>query len=46
MWPFKQPSHTFWNLQWLEHNLLAGGGLAMRHLKKLRSKKLFIKEER
>jgi hypothetical protein len=32
LWPFERPSHTFWNLHWLEHNFLIGGGLAASHL--------------
>jgi hypothetical protein len=42
-WPFKQPSHTFWNLQWLEHHLIAGSGLKVRHLKIFKIREAFYK---
>jgi hypothetical protein len=43
LWPFKHPSHPFRKLQWLEHNLLVGGGLVMSHLKNFKRREVFIK---
>jgi hypothetical protein len=43
LWPFKQPSHTFRNLQLLEHNLLVGVGLMTSHLQIFKIREAFYK---